>query len=190
MASKFCRQQDPGNGCTTSHSQAASDVMKNNTALPLEDFISILGLDIDNELRFNRHVSRICKTISLRVTALRHISHLLNPRGILALYKSQIRPHLEYALLAWSSSATTNLNRLDKIEKRALRLIQEASNPCHIDSLEHRRDVRALTVLHKAQVQQVPHLSSLRLPPHGRERSTRTVHSNRLLVEVPRSRSS
>jgi len=178
-----------------SRSPAASDVMKdkivmNNTALPLEDFISILGVDIDNELRFNRHVRRICKTASLKVTALRRASHLLNPQGILTLYKSQIRPHLEYASLAWSSTAPTNLNRLDKIEKRALRLIQEASNPGHIDSLEHRRDVGALTVLHKAQVQQVPHLSSLRLPPHGRERSTRTVHSNRLLVEVPRSRSS
>lgn len=50
-----------------SRSPAASDVMKdkivmNNTALPLEDFISILGVDIDNELRFNRHVRRICKT--------------------------------------------------------------------------------------------------------------------------------
>lgn len=161
----------------------------NNIALPLEDFISVLGVDIDSGLRFNRHVSRICKTASLKVTALRRISHLLNPQGILTLYKSQIRPHLEYASLAWSSTAPTSLNRLDKIEKRALGLIQEA-NLRHIDALEHRRDVGALTVLHKAQVQQVPHLASLRLPPHGRERSTRTVQSNRLLVEVPRSRSS
>jgi len=177
-----------------SRSPTASDVMKdkifmNNIALPLEDFISVLGVDIDSGLRFNRHVSRICKTASLKVTALRRISHLLNPQGILTLYKSQIRPHLEYASLAWSSTAPTSLNRLDKIEKRALGLIQEA-NLRHIDALEHRRDVGALTVLHKAQVQQVPHLASLRLPPHGRERSTRTVQSNRLLVEVPRSRSS
>nr|XP_027215839.1 uncharacterized protein LOC113808599 [Penaeus vannamei] len=122
-----------------SRSPAASDVMKDkivmNTALPLEDFISILGVDIDNELRFNRHVSRICKTASLKVTALRRITHLLSPQGILMLYKSQIRPHLEYASLAWSSTVPTNLNRLDKIEERALRLIQEASNPGHIDSL-------------------------------------------------------
>ncbi|XP_063609421.1 uncharacterized protein LOC134783471 [Penaeus indicus] len=85
-----------------SRSPAASGVMKdtilmNNTALPLEDLISVLGIDIDSGLRFNRHVSRICKTASLKVTALRRISHLLNPQGILTLYKSQIRPHLEYA---------------------------------------------------------------------------------------------
>ncbi|XP_063603574.1 uncharacterized protein LOC134779374 [Penaeus indicus] len=85
-----------------SRSPAASGVMKdtilmNNTALPLEDLISVLGIDIDSGLRFNRHVSRIRKTASLKVTALRRISHLLNPQGILTLYKSQIRPHLEYA---------------------------------------------------------------------------------------------
>ncbi|XP_037773841.1 uncharacterized protein LOC119569982, partial [Penaeus monodon] len=136
-----------------SRSPAASDVMKdkifmNNIALPLEDFISVLAGDIDSGLRFNRHVSWICKTASLKVTALRRISHLLNPQGILTLYKSQIRPHLEYASLAWSSTAPTSLNRLDKIEKRALGLIQEA-NLRHIDALKHRRDVGALTVLHK-----------------------------------------
>ncbi|XP_037795043.1 uncharacterized protein LOC119590454 [Penaeus monodon] len=165
-----------------SRSSAASDVLKdkilmNNIALPLEDFVSVLGVDIDSGLRFNRHVSRICKTAFLKGTALRRISHLLNPQGILTLCKSQIRPHLEYA-------------SLDKIEKRALGLIQAATNLRHIDALEHCRDVGALTVLHKVQVQQVPHLTSLCLPPYGRERRKRTVHSIRLLVEVPRSRSS
>ncbi|XP_063591346.1 uncharacterized protein LOC134768450 [Penaeus indicus] len=91
-----------------SRSPAASGVMKdtilmNNTALPLEDLISVLGIDIDSGLRFNRHVSRICKTASLKVTALQRISHLLNPQGILTLYKSQIRPHLEYASLSSTS---------------------------------------------------------------------------------------
>ncbi|XP_042856530.1 uncharacterized protein LOC122243115 [Penaeus japonicus] len=178
-----------------SRSSAASDVMSgkismNNVALLLEDSISILGVDIDNSLRFDKHISRICRTASLKVTSLRRILHLLDPQGILTLYKSQIRPHLEYASLAWSSAAPTNLSRLDKIEKRALGLIQDATNPSYIDSLEHRRDVGALTVLHKAQVQQMPHLLSLRLPPIVRERSTRTVQSSRLLVDVPRSRSS
>ncbi|XP_042870705.1 uncharacterized protein LOC122252338 [Penaeus japonicus] len=142
-------------------------ISMNSIALPLEDSISIVGLDIDNSLRFNKHISRICRTASLKVTSLRRILHLLDPQGILTLYKSQIRPHLEYASLAWSSAAPTNLN-----------------------SLEHRRDVGALTVLHKAQVLQMPHLFSLRLPPIVRERSTRTVQSSRLLVDVPRSRSS
>ncbi|XP_037784725.1 uncharacterized protein LOC119580700 [Penaeus monodon] len=144
--------------------------LMNNIALPLEDFVSVLG--VDSGLRFNRHVIRISKSASLKVIALRRISHLLNPQGILTLYKAQIRPHLEYASLAWSSTAPTSLNRLDKIEKRALGLFKEATKLHRIDALEHRRDVGALTVLHRAQV----HLTSLRLPPHGRERSTRTVH--------------
>ncbi|XP_045118181.1 uncharacterized protein LOC123508485 [Portunus trituberculatus] len=58
------------------------------------------------------------------------------------------------------------------------------------DSLEHRRRVAALTVLHKAQVQRVPHLTDLGATWRRHEVGTRTVSANDLLLEVPRSHSS
>lgn len=71
------------------------------------------------------------------MTALQGISHLLNPLGILTLYKSQIRPHLEYATLAWSPTTSTSHKRLDEIGKWDLRPIKEAANLHHKDLLEH-----------------------------------------------------
>ncbi|MPC79812.1 hypothetical protein E2C01_074357 [Portunus trituberculatus] len=56
-----------------------------------------------------------------------------------------------------------------------------------LDSLEHRRDVAAVVVFHKAQVQNVPHLAGLRHPLRVSTRSTRTVFSGGDAVEVPRS---
>ncbi|KAG0714918.1 hypothetical protein GWK47_013184 [Chionoecetes opilio] len=58
-----------------------------------------------------------------------------------------------------------------------------------VTSLEHRRDVSALVVCHKAQVQEVPHLSLLRLPPRTVQRWSRTTPSSEVLVKVPRSHS-
>ena len=178
-----------------SRSPAAKATMRdkitmNGEALPILDHISILGVDIDEELRFDKHITKICHMASLKVTALRRMANTLDPRGLITLYKAQVRPHLEYAALAWLSSAPTHLNKLDKIQRRALRLVQDAPLPTQLDSLEHRRDVGAMTVLHKAQVLQVPHLASLCFPPRTAQRSTRTVLSSQLLVEVPRSRAS
>ncbi|XP_045132150.1 40S ribosomal protein S15-like [Portunus trituberculatus] len=46
----------------------------------------------------------------------------LEPRGTLTLYKAQIRPCMEYGALSWMSSATVHMQRLDAVQRRALRL--------------------------------------------------------------------
>ena len=58
---------------------------------------------------------------------------------------------------------------------------------CTLDSLEHRRRVGALTVLHKAQVQHIPHLAALRVQWRSSRHTTRTVVSTDLLLEIPRT---
>ncbi len=174
----------------------AGRVLFGGVTLPLKDDIRILGVDLDKELRFDRHLKHIARQASLRVSALRRIASLLDKRGILLLYKAQIRPYLEYGALTWMSSAPTHLRRLDKVERRVLRLVENNNlqppllDTTPLDPLEHRRDVAALTVLHKAQVQGVPHLAGLRLPPRAFTRSTRTVLSSDELVGVPRSHAS
>ena len=130
----------------------------------------------------------------------------------MTLYKAQVRPIMEYAPLTWMSSARCHLNLLDKVQRRAERLIaaRQSHPPIppdhqpwrqrqHVtheegsvlkDTLEHRRRVAALTVLHKAQISHVPHLADLRATWRRSDRNTRTVLNNNLLLEVPRSRSS
>ena len=171
-------------------------VLFGGVPLPLQDHIKILGVDLDRELRFDHHLKNVAHRASLRVSALRRVASFLDRRGILLLYKAQIRPYLEYGALTWMSSAATHLRRLDKLERRVLRLIEGNDTPPPIqettplDTLEHRRDVAALVVFHKAQVQEVPHLAGLKLPPRAISRRTRTVQSSDGLVAVPRSHAS
>ncbi|KAG0723830.1 hypothetical protein GWK47_005372 [Chionoecetes opilio] len=82
--------------------------------------------------------------------------------------------------------------RLDAVQRRALRLVgieEDQHSFPGMTSLEHRRDVSALVVCHKVQVQEVPHLSSLRLPPQAVQRWSRTTPLSDVLVKVPRSHS-
>ena len=54
---------------------------------------------------------------------------------------------------------------------------------------EHRRDVSALVVFHKAQVLEILHLGLLRFTPCPAKRCTRAALTSDELVEVPRSHS-
>ncbi|KAG0724252.1 Down syndrome cell adhesion molecule-like protein Dscam2 [Chionoecetes opilio] len=164
--------------------------------------VKVLGVEVDRELRFDGHIKHIAKKASHRVSVLRRVASFLDRGGKLLLYKAQIRPYLEYAALSWMSCAASHTRRLDSIQRRALRLVDAADPPdppdppalfepvSPLDSLEHRRDVAALVVFHKAQVQGVPHLAGLRQPPRVATRSTRTVLTSGDAVEVPRSRAS
>ncbi|KAK3894977.1 hypothetical protein Pcinc_001270 [Petrolisthes cinctipes] len=92
------------------------------------------------------------------------------------------------------SCAASHIKRLDDIQRRALRLVEAIGPPTqpppsHLDSLEHRRDVAALVVFHKALVHEVPHLTGLCQPPRVTTRVTRTVTNGGDTVEVPHSHS-
>ncbi|KAG0724708.1 hypothetical protein GWK47_040036 [Chionoecetes opilio] len=146
------------------------------------------------ELRFDGHIKHIAKKASHRVSALRRVASFLDRGGKLLLYKAQIRPYLEYAALSWMSRAASYTRRLDSIQRRPLRVVEAADPPAQPEpvsplvSLEHRRDVAALVVFHKAQG--VPHLSGLQQPPRIATRSTITVLTSGDAVEVPRSHAS
>ena len=115
----------------------------------------------------------------------------LDSQGILTLYKAQIRPCMEYGVLSWMSAAPTHTRRLDAVQRRALRLLGDGEEiPNSITSLEHRRDVAALTVCHKTQVLHTPLLHQLGLAQHHSQRVTRQVPACNLSVLIPSSRSS
>lgn len=165
-----------------------------NDVLQINSHLSILGVEFDNKLNFDRHIRVVAQMTSKKVTALRRMKHLLDARGLSTLYKAQVRTQLEYASLTWMSSPRTHLNLLDKVQRRAEQLIACAAQREEVlpqlDTLEHRRKVASLTVMHKAQVQHVSHLSGLRLPWRQSQRSTRSVLTSDCQVEVPCSRSS
>ncbi|KAG0718776.1 hypothetical protein GWK47_007489 [Chionoecetes opilio] len=158
--------------------------------LPLQEAVKVLGVEVDRELRFDGHIKHIARNASQRVSALRRVASFLDKGGKLLLYKA----HLNYAALSWKSCAASHTRRLDSIQRRALRLVDAADPHAQPDqgsphdSLEHRRDVAALVVFHKARVQGVPQLAGLRQPPRIATRSTSTALSSGDAVEVPYSR--
>ncbi len=64
--------------------------------------------------------------------------------------------------------------------------MDEAEIAASVTSLEHRRDVAALTFCHKTQVLHTPHLTRLYLPSHHAQRVTRQAAAGRRVM-VPRS---
>ncbi|MPC75245.1 hypothetical protein E2C01_069630 [Portunus trituberculatus] len=78
-----------------------------SAALPLQEDVKILGVEVDRGLRFDGHVKTIAKKASHRIHSEK--GGWLDRKGRLLLYKAQVRPHLEYAALSLTSFTTTNV---------------------------------------------------------------------------------
>ncbi|KAG0728296.1 hypothetical protein GWK47_032774 [Chionoecetes opilio] len=148
--------------------------------LPLQEAVKVLGVEVDRELRFDGHIKPHCLKRPLTGSLPAKVASFLDRGGKLLLYKAQIRSYLEYARplldvvcsLAHSeagqhpasSPATGGCCRPPRPPDPPAQF--EPVSP--LDSLEHRRDVAALVVFHKAQVQGVPHLAGLRTASENR----------------------
>jgi len=168
-------------------------VIFGKSVLQMINSISILGVSFDYCLRFDEHLKEIAKKASTRVTLLRRTKHFLDARGLQVLDNAQVRPFLEYAALSWMSASMTHLDLLDKVQRRAYHLIDSVCQDMQLTlytTLQHQRDVAALTVMHKIQVQRVPHPQGLRLPRRRSLRPTRTVISSEDAVDAPWSNTS
>ena len=111
----------------------------------------------------------------------------LSPEVALYLYKSTIRPCMEYFCHVWASAPICYLELLDKLHKRICRTV----SPSHAASLEpfvHRRNVTSLNLFYRYYFGRCSsELAQLVPLPFSRGRSTR--YSDRLhdfSVIIPR----
>lgn len=81
-------------------------------------------MEADSRLRFDRHLEKVARNASQKMTLLHQVKH--HADGLLILYKAQVRPIMEYGLLTWVSSFFYHLDLLDNVQRRAERCIRDA----------------------------------------------------------------
>ena len=85
--------------------------------------LKLLGVEIDDSLRFDVHINNTCKKGSKRVGVLMRLRNLIPTETKLQLYKAAILPYLTYCHLVWHLCRSSDARRLERIQKRALRAV-------------------------------------------------------------------
>ena len=96
----------------------------NNILIERVTNFNFLGVIIDEYLNWNDHINKVATTISRYIGILCRLKHFLPLYTLRTLYTSLILPHLTYGILIWGS----NLSRLFKLQKRAVRIITNSSD--------------------------------------------------------------
>ena len=96
---------------------------KKNVAVECKESVRYLGVIIDNNLSWKNHIDHVAIKISRTIGLICKLRHFLPRHILLTIYRSLVTPYLTYGLIAWGQACKSHLEKLLKLQKRALRFI-------------------------------------------------------------------
>ena len=103
-------------------------IVINNKTIESSKSVKLLRLTIDNKLNFGIHINNICKVASAKIKGLGRIRSRLNLSQTKILYSSFILSQFNYCCLVWMFCSKTLQNKINQIQKRALRIVYNEPN--------------------------------------------------------------
>lgn len=172
------------------HQQNAFSLNMAGSDLSFADSISLLGVTVNQDLSWKSHVQQVAKNASRRLGILFRARRYFSPAQLLTLYKSQVRPIMEYCCHVWAGASSVDLSILDRIQRKAIRLVDCPVLSASLQSLAHRRAVSCLSLFYRYYHGRCSAELALAVPvPRTFSRSTRAASSNNpYSVSVPRCR--
>ena len=111
-------------GCHNRNHQYAMDGNQ-ITSVSLQRYLGIL---ISSDLRWDHQVNESCKKASKVLGMIARNFTYKTRNIILSLYKTLIRPHLEYGVQFWGTTLRKHAEQMERIQRRVTKLIPELRN--------------------------------------------------------------
>jgi hypothetical protein len=94
-----------------------------------------LGVLITNKLSFSKHIAKAAAKANSVLGMIRRAFTYIDKESFLVLYKSYVRPHLEYCVQVWSPYLEKDRSLLEKVQRRATKLVPGLQNLSYEDRL-------------------------------------------------------
>ena len=122
----------------TLHNRARNrdlNIYMNSVRLKRTKSIKFLGVHIDEVLSWEAHISHIASKISKSIGIIRKARDKLPRATCINLYNSLIMPYFSYCHTVWGCACKTRLQRLNLLQKRAVRAITHSRYLAHSQPL-------------------------------------------------------
>ena len=103
----------------TSHPYSIQNSASRSQALEITTPEKDLGIMISNDLKPRSQVQKASSKVNMMLAVLKSTFVYRDPSLCNKLYTSYVRPHLEYAISAWSPYTKADKLTLEKVERRA-----------------------------------------------------------------------
>ena len=89
---------------------------------------NLLGVVIDDQLQWQPHINKICKTVSKKLYLLSRIKTVIDLPTRKLFYNAYIKPHFDYVSNLWDGCSENQFKKLNSLHRRAAKLILSDQN--------------------------------------------------------------
>ena len=93
------------------------------TVIPIQDEMELLGVTLDNKLKFEGQIRKICRNVSQQVAVLNCLKKILPFELRIDIYRAFIAPHFNYCSELCHHCGKRGSGKLEKINERALHFV-------------------------------------------------------------------
>ena len=95
-----------------------------------------IGVTFDNRMKFDVHIRNIVNKANQRIGIIRRTFDHLDKNMFLMLYKTLVRPILEYATVIWSPWLKKDIVAIEQCQRRATRLVKDLKDKSYGERLK------------------------------------------------------
>ena len=108
---------------------ASPDFQINEDRIAYKSNVKYLGVQIDSQLSWKEHITVALSKISRGVGMLKYSKKFLSLETVQKMYLGIVEPHIRYCCSAWGCAGDTILQKLQKIQNRAARIVTKHHCP-------------------------------------------------------------
>jgi ribonuclease P/MRP protein subunit RPP40 len=124
------------------------DSTGNNTLLKSDIEETDLGVTFSINLKFDKHIGKCVSKTNRILGLIKHTFDYLDEDMFVTIYKSLVRPLMEYATPVWSPYLKKDIRALERVQRRATKLVVRVKDLTYrerllqigIPTLEYRRE--------------------------------------------------
>ena len=103
-------------------------IREDNVIVKSVNSVKLLGVTIDNKLRFKEHKSTMCQKAGKQMGALARLSNVFNQKTKILLMQSFILSHFLYCSVVYHYCSCSDIIKLEKVQKKGLRFRRVSRN--------------------------------------------------------------
>lgn len=114
--------------------------------------VKFLGVTIDDRLNWQDHIISVKNKMSRTLYNLKMIKNILPSYVLKTLYMTLLQPYMDYGIILWGATNQCHLNKLNVIQKKAIRVITNSKYNEHTAPLFKELSLLKLTDIYKLNV--------------------------------------
>ena len=109
-----------------------TELFMGNDKMQKVDSLKFLGIQIDENLNFDKHIEKVKSKLRSGIGALIRVKHTLNYKSKYLIYMGLIQSHLDYCFVVWGDKISIGqMKELSILQKKAVRLLFSARYNSH-----------------------------------------------------------